>query len=313
MNAAWVHVRVPATTANLGPGFDALGLALEMWNEAWVRPSPRGTQVRIAGEGRDLPLEANRLVQAIHYFYQQCLQSAPPPLEILQYNRIPPGSGLGSSATATVAGLLAASALSQHPLDASALLNLAVDLEGHADNAAAALLGGLVVVLNDEDRWIAHRFNPAPWRAVVTLPQVDLPTHAARAALPRQVSLEQAVYNLGRTALVVQALIQGNLPLLRRAMQDRLHQPYRLPLIPGAAQALEAAQRLGAAAALSGAGPSVIAFTRIHTEPLAEAMQTAFEGAGLPARTWQLHLSPGGATWEWVSVPEFPPVEETPP
>lgn len=308
MSKRWIHVRVPATTANLGPGFDALGLALDLWNEAWVRPAP-SAQVRVFGEGVALSLEANRTVQAIHYFYQRVVGHAPPPLEIVQHNRIPLGSGLGSSAAAALSGLLAAGALSGHLPDTATLLRLAADLEGHADNAAAALLGGLVVVISEGDDLFTHRLTPAPWQVAIALPNVDLSTAAARAALPRQISLEQAVYNLGRTALVVHALLQGDLTLLRQAMHDRLHQPYRLPLIPGAAEALARAHDLGAAAALSGAGPSVIAFAHADMATIATAMQAAFRSAGVDTRTWILTPSLNGATWAWVEAPDIPLTE----
>ncbi|MCX8024580.1 MAG: homoserine kinase [Thermanaerothrix sp.] len=305
MSERWVQVRVPATTANLGPGFDALGLALDLWNEVWVRPAST-PRVRVCGEGEGLPLDANRMVQALHYFYQRILGETPPPLDIVQYNRIPLGSGMGSSAAAALSGLLAASALSGHTLDMATLLRLATDLEGHADNAAAALRGGLVVVVAEEDDLYAHRFIPAMWQVAVVLPHVDLSTAAARAALPRHIALEQAIYNLGRAALVVQALLEGDLILLRRAMQDRLHQPYRLPLIPGAAEALARAYDLGAAAALSGAGPSVIAFAHTDMAPIAAEMQDAFRSAGVDARTWILTPSLNGATWAWVEAPDIP-------
>lgn len=308
MSEHWIHVRVPATTANLGPGFDALGLALDLWNEVWVRPAPT-PQVRVCGEGEGLPLDANRTVQAVHYFYQRVLGQTPPPLDIVQYNRIPLGSGLGSSAAAALSGLLAASALSDHVLDTAAFLRLATDLEGHADNAAAALWGGLTVVVAEGDDLHPYRFTPATWQIAVVLPRVDLSTAAARAALPRQIALEQAVYNLGRAALVVQALREGDLALLRRAMQDRLHQPYRLPLIPGAAEALARAYDHGAAAALSGAGPSVIAFAHTDMAPIAAAMQEAFRSAGVDARTWLLTPSLNGAAWAWVEAPDNPLTE----
>jgi homoserine kinase len=308
MNERWIQVRVPATTANLGPGFDALGLALDLWNEVWVRPATT-TQVHVCGEGVGLPLEANRTVQAIHYFYQRVLGQTPPPLEIVHYNRIPLSSGLGSSAAAALSGLLAASALSGHTLNTAILLRLATDLEGHADNAAAALLGGLVVIVAEGDDLYPYRFAPATWQIAVVLPSIDLSTAAARAALPRQIALEQAVYNLGRAALVVQALQEGDLVLLRRAMQDRLHQPYRLPLIPGAMEAIGRAYDHGAAAALSGAGPSVIAFGHGDIRPIAAAMQDAFRSAGMDARAWILTPSLNGAAWAWVEAPDIPPTE----
>jgi len=300
MSVPWVYVRVPATTANLGPGFDALALALDLWNEVWVRPTHDRPSIEVYGEGRDLPVEANRMLQAMALFYQQVLGSPLPPLQVVQRNAIPLGSGLGSSAAATLSGLLAASALAEKTLPPETLLALAADLEGHADNAAAALLGGLVVVLHQADGLRTYRFSPARLRAVVITPRFNLPTAEARALLPRQVSLSQAVYNLGRTALVLQALIQGDLALLCQAMDDQLHQPHRLPLIPGAVQAMEAARRIGAAVALSGAGPSLVAFVAEREQAVAEVMLAAFQDAGLLAQARYLTPTLEGATWRWV-------------
>ena len=313
-----IHVRVPATTANLGPGFDVLGLALDWWNEVWVRPLPAGAsdQVDIRGEGADsLPRDArHRTLAALQAVYD-AVGHARPPVALRAHNRIPLGSGLGSSAAAALAGALAAHALLGEPLDQAALLALVTRLEGHPDNAVPALLGGLTACGLDDDGGVWFRPLPlAPaWQrgglvVWIALPAVALRTEEARRALPRQVALPDAVYNLGRAVLLTEALRQGDPRLLRQAMRDRWHQPYRLPLIPGARQALQAAQDAGAwAAALSGAGPSVAAFAPPSATQVGPAMQQAFAAAGVSARVWALRPSPHGA-----QVRTLPTAEATP-
>jgi homoserine kinase len=149
----------------------------------------------------------------------------------------------------------------------------------------------------ENGRVVARKIEIPSLAAAVAVPEFNLSTHAARAALPKQVSLADAVFNLGRAALVVEALRTGDLELLGRVMADRLHQPYRLPLIPGAAAAIQAALQAGAsAAALSGAGPGVVAFGRVDMAPVAAAMQAAFQSAGLSARTWVLSATSQGAS-----------------
>ncbi len=294
-------VKVPATTANLGPGFDALGLALDLWNEADFTPSQEGGKpwsVEVSGEGAAvLPADATNLVAEVaRRLFEQAGQAAPAGLRIRCANRIPLGSGLGSSAAAVVAGLVGANALLGDPLDQRAVLRLAAEIEGHPDNAAAALLGGLAVVISGGGDLIARKIEIPPLTVAVVVPEFALSTHAARAALPAAAPLGDAVFNLGRTALVVEALRTGDLELLGHAMQDRLHQPYRLKLIPGAEAALAAARQAGAAAAaLSGAGPGVVAFGRAPLEPVSQAMLAAFLAAGLPARAWTLGVSTQGA------------------
>ncbi len=295
-----VMVKVPATTANLGPGFDALGLALDLWNEAEFMPGDEaGWTVEVTGEGAEiLPTDAANLVaRSAQRLFERAGRAAPAGLRIRCANRIPLGSGLGSSAAAIVAGLVGANALLGGPLDTPGLLRLAAEIEGHPDNAAAALLGGLAVVAaeGEGERLVAQKIDVPHLSAAVVVPEFNLPTHAARAALPGQVALGDAVFNVGRTALVVEALRTGDLELLGRAMQDRLHQPYRLKLIPGAAAALAAALQAGAAAAaLSGAGPGVVAFGKEPLEPVSQAMRAAFQTAGLPARAWVLSVTSQG-------------------
>jgi homoserine kinase len=297
-----VRVKVPATTANLGPGFDALGLALNLWNEAdFTLREDEQVSLSIQGEGAEiLPVDAANLVaeSALKLFD---LTSTPcPGLEIACLNRVPLGSGMGSSSAALLTGFLGANALIEHPLSNEEILKLAIETEGHPDNVAPAMLGGLVASIVHQDRVISMRLpakaNHGAIHATVVLPDFEFPTQHARSILPKQIDRQDAIYNISRTVLVTEALRTGNLNLLGIAMKDSLHQPYRLPLIPGAVAALEAGKDAGAAAvALSGAGPGLIAFSSQIDPAIGAAMKQAFEEAGLQARVFELETSYEGA------------------
>ena len=283
-----VTVRVPATTANLGPGFDSLALALDLWNEAIFTLEGDSVKVDVHGEGHGrLPQDERNLVaQAALNFFEHQNKPVPDGLKITCENRIPLASGLGSSTSANLLGILGANALLGQPADREEILHLVGELEGHPDNAAAALWGGLVVVVECGRKPIVRQFDLAPLSVLVVFPQMYFPTTTARAALPTDVPLVDAVFNLGRTALVVDALRTGDLDLLGQVMDDRLHQPYRLKLIPGAGAALAAARQAGAkAVALSGAGPSLVAFISAKTDDVARVMEAEFRQAGLSARS----------------------------
>ncbi|MFN2199166.1 MAG: homoserine kinase [Anaerolineales bacterium] len=304
-----VTVRVPATTANLGPGFDCLGLALTLENQVSFAIEGRQLHIEVIGEGAGvLPEDATNLVyRAMQCAYTAAGRDIPAGLHIRCKNRIPTGSGLGSSAAAVLAGLLGANALMGSTLSVLELLRLGTDMEGHPDNIAAALFGGLVLVAtppSDSDEPIlVRRVKIPPPDIAVVVPAVSLSTQAARQALPAQVPLRDAVYNLGRAIMVVEALRSGDLDLLGRVMQDRLHQPYRLKLVPGAEAALQAARETGAsAAALSGAGPGVIAFCRGGAEPVGQAMAAAFQAAGISARSWVLRAADRGYQLRGIHV-----------
>ncbi|MCH7663745.1 MAG: homoserine kinase [Chloroflexi bacterium] len=292
-----IQVRVPATTANLGPGFDAIGLALDLWNTAEFSIDGEGTRVEVEGEGdKVLPRNgSNLIVQAALRVYENAGQEKPSNLLIKCRNGIPLGSGLGSSAAAVLAGLLGSNALLGKPLSAEKILALALELEGHADNVAAALYGRLVLVVQDGEDIITHQIKVLGWKVVVVIPSISLPTEEARQRLPDMYARADVVFNLGRSAMVVAAFRAGDANLLARVMDDKLHQPYRVPLIPGARQAIEAAQQIGAAAALSGAGPGVAAFVRNGGEEVGEVMQAAFEEKGVESRRFILGVVDEGA------------------
>ncbi|MFW5942089.1 MAG: homoserine kinase [Chloroflexota bacterium] len=293
-----VTVTVPATTANLGPGFDCLGLALSLHNTVILETAPAGLTILVEGEGVDaLPMDdSNLVVRAIERLFAFCGHEATG-LHITLRNRIPVASGLGGSAAAVLGGLLAANRFLDQPLPLQDILTLATEMEGHPDNVAPALHGGLVLVNRHDGRLLVERIRVPALRAVVVLPDVALPTLEARAILPADVPLADAAFNAGRAALLVRALSQGDYDKLGVAMQDRLHQPYRLPLIPGMPRAFGAALSAGAAGvALSGAGPSVVAFAADNHQAIGEAMSQAFAAAGLDSRVWILEVDTAGSS-----------------
>lgn len=296
-----ITVRVPATSANLGPGFDSLGLALDLWNETIITLAIEYS-VQVKGEGRErISSGENNLIIRSAQRLAELVGKRLPPFHVDCVNHIPLSSGLGSSAAAKLTGLLGANALLGKPLSKNEILDLATELEGHPDNVAPALLGGLVASMVQDGKVLAHKIHlednhDSPIHITVALPDFHLSTQQARAALPEQVTLKNAVHNISRAVLVTEAFRTGNLELLGKAMTDTVHQPYRLWLIPGGREAMDAAKESGAsAAAISGAGPSIIAFSAKREEAIGEAMTRAFQGAGHTARTFQLKLSHHGA------------------
>lgn len=291
-------VRVPATTANLGPGFDCMGLALDLWNETAFSSSKNRNRVIVSGEGEgQLPTDnTNLVVRSMLQVYKYAGIRQKPQFNISCQNNIPLRSGLGSSSAAALAGILGGNALLGFPLSTEELLSIGNEIEGHLDNITPALLGGLTIVTQTKERIITQKIQIPQLTVVVVFPEIDFPTNSARHILPEQASYTDIVFNLGRVPLVVEALRSGDFNLLINVMQDRLHQPYRLPLIPGAEQALKTAFSLGAPAALSGAGPSLVAFAKtIEAEKIAGVLQTEFENAGVNSRRYLLSVSSEGA------------------
>lgn len=274
---AQVCVRVPASTANLGPGFDALGLALALYNEVTISWAASGLELTVEGEGGDhLGEEGERslVVRAARATFA-ALDVRPPGLRVHLTNRIPLRRGLGSSATAALAGVLGAAALAGKALIPEEVLQLALQFEGHPDNLTPSLVGGFTVSCLEGER---VRFLQVPLgvalSVVAVIPEAELSTAEARRVLPSLIPLRDAVFNLGRTALLVAALTTGRLECLDAASRDRLHQPYRGKLIAGMEEVLEAARQAGAAAAfLSGAGPTLVALVP-HEEAVARRVGT---------------------------------------
>lgn len=297
-----LKITVPASSANLGAGFDALGLALTLYNRVWMEEAD-GCRIETT-DGAAVPLdESNMIYHTARLLYARCGRPFRG-LHILQENNIPMTRGLGSSSACLVAGLLGANTLLGSPLSREDICDLATELEGHPDNVAPALLGGLVTSVMDGGRVhtvsvpVADRF-----RFAVFIPDFELKTEVARAALPAQVSREDAVYNLSRAALMTAALCTGNLDHLRVAVQDRLHQPYRFPMIPGVEPVFYTAYSLGAyAACISGAGPSVLAIIDRDNTAFAEEAAKRLADTGLSG--WRIEVfqcDSAGATVDFMT------------
>lgn len=279
-----IKIRVPATSANLGPGFDCLGLALNIWNEVQFEPAEKLTY-KVSGEGAEKLNKGTRnlLTKAFSFVYEVCGREMRGAF-IHAKNEILMSSGLGSSAAAIVAGLFGANEMLGKPLNENDLLKLATNTEGHPDNVAPAMLGGLVVSVMSGNEIITRRYEVPPLTTVIVKPNVVWPTRVARAVLPKSVSRADAIYNIGRSVLVVDALRNGDLDLLQKIMDDRIHQPYRLKHIAGGMSAYKTAKRFGAAA-LSGAGPSIIAFVPPENAERAKIeIQSVFEERGIETR-----------------------------
>lgn len=286
-----VRLRVPASTANLGPGFDALGLALTLYNTVVLEPADAWD---VDGERDERRLAAHPAYRgarrALAWLDASGARVAEGwrALSIRQSNAIPVGrGGLGNSATAVVAGLAGAARLAGLPIPEAELVDLATEVEGHPDNAAAAILGGLVVAVRTEHGVLARRLPmPNPPRVVLAIPALEVRTERARERLPARLGFDDAAFTVGRACLLVAALTSGDHALLRTAMQDRLHTPHRAHLVPGLDEALAGACEAGAlGAALSGSGPSVLAFVPPDApaveSAVAAALTAPFERRGL--------------------------------
>lgn len=258
---------MPASTSNLGPGFDCFGLALKLYLTVRATTVPDATETcRVtttgAKENAALPRNAVNLIYRAMAFAARREGATLPPVELNVHNEIPLASGLGSSAAAIVAGIKLAGLVAGAEIPNQSIQNYATEFEGHPDNVAASLYGGFVAscIATDGTVVSAKLAWPAQIRVVVVSPQSQLPTHVARAALPRTVTRLDAVHNLQRTALFASALAQQRYDLLWEAMRDRLHQPYRESLVPGLREALALPRMHGLLGiALSGAGPSIVA------------------------------------------------------
>jgi homoserine kinase len=269
-----VDIRVPATSANLGPGFDALGLALNLYDDVHVALTrERGVDVTVEGEGAgevDLG-EGHLIVRAMRKTFTRMGVPQPEGIRLRCVNRIPHARGLGSSSAAVCAGILAARALSDGHLSDDEVFALATEMEGHPDNVAPCLAGGLTVA------WIDHMGTPhmvkltpdERVRPVAVVPSTRLATETARGLLPKDVPHKDASFNAGRAALLIAALTQRpERGLLLAATEDRLHQHYRAPAMPESVSLVERLRAVGVPAVVSGAGPTVLAFSTSDTQDL---------------------------------------------
>lgn len=261
--AAAVRVLVPATVANLGPGFDALGAAVRMHLEIEIEPRRDSVDVMVEGEGAEqLPLDdTNLVIRSMNTFFDHVARR-PPGFAVRVKNPIPLASGLGSSAAAVVGGLFAARALTGRTVPQSDMVHLATSLEGHADNVMPALLGGLVICYRDATQSELRYLRIEPSERLVPIlvvPRDGFPTHEARKALPDEVTFRDAQFTASRAALLVAALSSGaGADVLADAMDDRLHEPHRLKLMPETAAVQMEIRDAGLPVALAGAGPSLI-------------------------------------------------------
>lgn len=272
-----VSVKVPATTANLGSGFDCLGMALPIYNiisiEETVLPGT-GVEINIMSESNNddqfaiehIPTDENNIVyKAVELLYNSIGQ-APAELKINIKSQIPIARGLGSSASVIVGGLLAANELLGKPADEAALLSIATEVEGHPDNVTPAIVGGLVLTSQEDDGSIVYRKLPWPeeWHLTVCIPDYELATEISRSVIPKEVPISDATFNSKRMGMFVQALYTKDANLMKLALQDRLHQQYRMKLVPGLSDIIENLKHeenvIGTV--LSGAGPAILVISQ---------------------------------------------------
>jgi homoserine kinase len=293
-------VSVPATSANLGPGFDTIGLALDLRIRAGVEVLASGGTPAWTFTGPEAPTHGglrDEMLRAMRTLFASVGQT-PPPLAIAVDNPIPLGRGLGGSAAGAALGLAIAAALRDPEPSLEELARTVTVLEGHPDNGVPAIVGGIVVAVSEGEDVVYARFEPpAGMRAHVVVPEFSMPTREARAILPDAYPRRDAVYNVGHAALLAAAFASGQIDLLRTAMHDRLHQPFRASFVPGLPEmlALEGPALLGVA--LSGAGPSVIALVREGSDA-GERMQAVFAKHGVASRVLDLAVSPTGIVRE---------------
>jgi homoserine kinase len=301
-----VTVTVPATTANLGPGFDCIGAALTLYNtlqfshpetasDETLKITVQGTEA--AGVQTD---ESNLAYQAFVKVYQH-LGQTPPPVAMQIHLGVPLARGLGSSATAIVGGLVGANALAGHPLSSQDILQLAVEMEGHPDNVVPALLGNCQLSVSKGEKGTGWEICEIPWNSkivpVLAIPDFELSTAEARRVLPPTYSRADAIFNTAHLGLLIRGLETGNPEWLRVALQDKIHQPYRKSLIRGFDEVRAAALKAGAyELVISGAGPTLLALTdETLASQVAEAMTKAWQQVGVNPEVKVLQLDTQGA------------------
>lgn len=296
-----ISLKIPATTANIGPGFDCLGAALTLYNEfTFSLTDQEKTTFQVVGaESSKISLsDDNLLYQSFLRLYQH-VGKTPPPVEITIKVGVPLARGLGSSATAIIGGLLGANHFLENSCSESELLNLAIAIEGHPDNVVPAFLGNCILSVKTEDRW---QFVPINCHSdlafILAIPDFELSTEKARAVLPTQLSYQSAIYNMSHLALLIKALETGNQEWLSIALNDQLHQPYRKSLIQDYDLIEEAALNAGAyGMVISGAGPTLLSLTdHSRSDQVCLAMQQAWQTNGVNAKVQSIELDLIGTT-----------------
>ncbi len=299
-----IRVRVPGTSANCGPGFDCIGLACTIYNDLQLTllREPK-LIIETTGEGaNNIPTDDRNIVWRSIRTLLERVDAADifKGAIIHMENHIPLSRGLGSSAAAIVAGIKAANAILDNPLNRTELLKLATDIEGHPDNVAPALFGGMTVSVVSKGQVQTFSFVPKlRLKLVVAVPDFPLSTRMARQVLPKEIPMKDAIFNIGRASMLIGALIKGKERFLQNAFEDALHQPYRAELIPGMQDVFDAAKNAGAlGVAMSGAGPCLIAFTseksRVEHE-VASSMAQAFLNHDVRTKSLILALDIRGA------------------
>jgi homoserine kinase len=315
-----VVVDVPATTANLGPGFDCLGAALDLNNRFELRVVEGGVDrfdlVIDGPEGAHLRGGPDNLIYRSAQRVWQEVGIEPVGLEARVRLAVPPARGLGSSAAAIVAGLIGANALIGDPLGPEKLLELAIAIEGHPDNVVPSLLGGLCLTAKTAvPNWRVMRCDWDPSvLAVVAIPAIRLSTAEARRAMPRSIPIPDAVTNLGSLTLLLHGLRTGDGTLIHDGMQDRIHEPYRWGLIQGGREVRDAALEAGAwGCVISGAGPTLLALSDgEHAQEVGQAMVATWEAHGVTSRHAVLGLQQSGSAWTALPGPEEPAAPAAP-
>ncbi|KXL51929.1 homoserine kinase [Anaerotignum neopropionicum] len=286
-----IHIRIPATSANMGPGFDCIGVALELYNHLWVEEIPKGLRIEVKRKQEiEIPMdESNLIYQTMKYFYDQ-KDLTMPGVHLIQEDYIPMVRGLGSSAACIVGGLIAANELAGRPCDKEELAQMAAKLEGHPDNSNPAIFGSMVVGAQDEEKMMHVRLDlPEDLVFAIMVPEFPVSTAKARGVLPEGYSRKEVVFNVSRGALLVASVMSGKLENLSMAMEDKIHQPYRSQLIPNMGRIFQQAKEYGALASyLSGAGSTLMAMVKKEQseqfqKEMSEYLQT------LPDH-WQLTL-----------------------
>jgi len=295
-----IRVKVPATSANLGPGFDCLGLALQLHNTITIEPE-RPFQITLTGSYYDgIPVDENNLVWRTMCYFWKLIHFRTPSIALTLENNIPPSRGLGSSSAAIVGGLVAANALAGSPHSKYELLQVANALEGHPDNVTPALYGGVTLSIPTENGILPRVLSQEPdLKTVVVIPNTLLNTAKARGILPSVIYRKDAVFNISHVGLLIEAFIREDYSLLKEGMRDLLHQNQRAALIPGLLETLEAALQAGAyGVALSGSGPALIALIpESSKQEVSQSMITTLEQYGVTAQSIVLDIDSDGATW----------------
>ena len=296
-------ISVPATTANIGSGFDVLGLSLSLYNEVHFTPDENqhfpDFTLTVEGEGvNQVPAgKDNLIIQAMAQTAKKIGMALPGGTMHL-VNRIPFARGLGSSSAAIISGVYLANLILGNRLARRTMLDIAADMEGHPDNAAPALLGGFVISMMDKTGVTSEKVRISPaWKAVVAIPEFELLTEKARAVLPKVYVRDDTVHNVSSVSFLLAAFFQQNPEYLRIGLTDRIHVPYRLPLIPGGRQVIAKAEEAGAyGATISGSGPTIIAFTdEGRAETVGDAMREGFAEERIASRIEVLDFDDLGA------------------